>query len=160
MRSVHGVDRWQLGRHGEEAEPIKRAVKEAIHGPCRMLDGRVTLTGLAVCVCVLRVGGGYWRGRGWQTCRQTELGECPGTESGGDSGGGILVEKWLASRSRLSHCSHRQRGDHTVGRTPPHSCRGAGGGRRAEGALLKSRRCLRVAFKWMWERRGCVEGGL
>lgn len=50
MRSVQGVDRWQLGSRGEEAEPIKRAVKEAIHAPGRKLDGSVTDWAGWVCV--------------------------------------------------------------------------------------------------------------
>lgn len=110
MRSVQGVDRWQLGRRAEEAEPIKRAVKEAFHGLRRKLDGSVTD----------RAGVGSKGGTGrvarssvWQTHRRTELGERPGTGSGDDSGGGILLEKWLASRSRPGHSSHRQRGEIT-----------------------------------------------
>lgn len=64
------------------------------------------------------VGGGGGTGRVasssvWQTHRRTELGERPGTGSGDDSGGGILLEKWLASRSRPGHSSHRQRGEIT-----------------------------------------------
>lgn len=60
----------------QESRPIKRAVKEAFHLPCRKLDSSVTDGDSSV----------------WQTYRRAEQGDRPGT----GIVAGILVEKWLA----------------------------------------------------------------
>lgn len=88
----------------------------------------------------------------WQTYRRTEPGERPGTGSGG---GSILVEKWLAPGAGWP--LQRQRGEITQSdalcHTPVEEQAEAGRG----GPLLKSCRCLQIAFMWMGGlNRRCV----
>lgn len=139
--SVGCVLMWSIRRElitgslgAEGAEPIKRAVKEAFHWPSRKLDSSVTDGDSLV----------------WQTYRRAELGERLGT----GSGAGVLVGQWLAPGPGWPLRWQRGR-SHTHTHTLPHSCWGANGGWQG-GLLLKSCRCLEMAFMWMGALIGVV----
>lgn len=113
----------------EGSRSIKRAVKDAFHLPHRKLDSRVTDGDSSI----------------WQTYWRAE--QRPGT----GSGAGILGESgWHQEQA----CLHSGREiSHTL--SVPQSCWGANGG--WQGApLLKSCRCLEMAFMWMGALTGVV----
>lgn len=109
----------------------------------------VSLTGLAGCVG----DGGGGCSSVWQTRRRMELGERPGTGSGNESGGGggggsILVERWLARAGAGWATPATDREEITQSDALRHTpVEEPAEGRSGRGGFLKSRRCLRRAFK-------------
>lgn len=117
------------------AKPIKRAVKEAFHGPRRKLDRTISDGDSSA----------------WQTLRRAEPGKESWPWKWSQLSGGALAGTSSTISSRLASPEAESEITHTL----PHSCWGASRGWQG-GPLLKSCCCLEMAFMWMGALIGVV----